>query len=290
MKKLFVGVLVILALASCGNSNKITSGKEAFKSKDGKVVVYQEEVDYIMSQEDPELLKQIPADQLEARKKQIIRNLALQKALAQTKEAQALKNAKDFKYQMSIAEDTTLAGLYIKDKTKDIAITDEEAKKVYEENKAAFTQQDDVADLQIITMEYGTPEAQAAADKALAEAKQNKDKFGEYAKKYSIDKNAAATGGATGAIPLGNLSPEFAPVREAVVKGAVGEVYPELVVVGDKAMIIKVNQKKLKGEITKFEDVKPAIIFQLKQKKVGEKTNEIVNEIEKQYDLESITK
>ena len=140
MKKVIASIIIIAGLVACSDQNKITTGKVVFKSEEGKVQVYQEEVDFLINQAvDPEMLKQIPKEQLEAQKKLIIKQLAFQKAIAITPDAEKLKSSNDYKYAMSIQSDSTLMSVYLKDKTKDIKVTDDEVKKAYEENKQAYT-------------------------------------------------------------------------------------------------------------------------------------------------------
>ena len=291
MKKALAGLLILLGLVSCtGDSNRVASGDVVYESKDKKVKVFKEEVDFVINQSmDPEMLEQVPKEQLEAQKKAIIKQLAFYKAIALSPEAAKLKATKDYKLALGLKEDTLLTGLFLKDKVKDIKISDEETKKFYDENKAAFTRQDNIADLQLIYLPYRSDEEKAQADKVLAEAKQNKDKFGDLAKQYSADKTSAANGGATGPLPLDKLGANFAPIRDAALNGPVNEVVPSLVVLGgDTAVIVKVNKKELKGEVVKYDDVKKNIAFQLKQKKIGEEQAKIEKEIVDKYDLNSI--
>ena len=291
MKKALAGLLILLGLVSCtGDSNRVASGDVVYESKDKKVKVLKEEVDFVINQSmDPEMLEQVPKEQLEAQKKAIIKQLAFYKAIALSPEAAKLKATKDYKLALGLQEDTLLTGLFLKDKVKDIKISDEETKKFYDENKAAFTRQDNIADLQLIYLPYRSDEEKAQADKVLAEAKQNKDKFGDLAKQYSADKTSAANGGATGPLPLDKLGANFAPIRDAALNGPVNEVVPSLVVLGgDTAVIVKVNKKELKGEVVKYDDVKKNIAFQLKQKKIGEEQAKIEKEIVDKYDLNSI--
>ena len=103
MKKVIASIIIIAGLVACSDQNKITTGKVVFKSEDGKVQVYQEEVDFLINQAvDPEMLKQIPKEQLEAQKKLIIKQLTFQKAIAITPDAEKLKSSNDYKYAMSI--------------------------------------------------------------------------------------------------------------------------------------------------------------------------------------------
>ena len=258
MKKALAGLLILLGLVSCtGDSNRLTTGEVVFESKDKKVKVFKEEVDFVINQSmDPEMLDQVPKEQLDAQKKAIIKQLAFYKSIALSPEAAKLKATKDYKMALGLQEDTLLTGLFLKDKVKDIKISDDE---------------------------------KAQADRVLAEAKQNKDKFGDLAKQYSADKTSGANGGVTGPLPLDKLGADFAPIKDAAINGAVNEVAPNLVILGgDTAVIVKVNKKELKGEVVKYEDVQKNIAFQLKQKKIAEEQAKIEKEIVDKYDLNSI--
>ena len=272
MKKALAGLLILLGLVSCtGDSNRLTTGEVVFESKDKKVKVFKEEVDFVINQSmDPEMLEQVPKEQLDAQKKAIIKQLAFYKSIALSPEAAKLKATKDYKMALGLQEDTLLTGLFLN-------------------NKSAFTRQDNIADLQLIYLPYRSDEEKAQADKILAEAKQNKDKFGDLAKQYSADKTSGANGGVTGPLPLDKLGANFAPIKDAAINGAVNEVVPNLVVLGgDTAVIVKVNKKELKGEVVKYDDVKKNIAFQLKQKKIAEEQAKVEKEIVDKYDLNSI--
>lgn len=291
MKKALATIIVLLGIVSCtGEGNKVTSGEVVFESKDKKVKVYKEEVDFLINQAiDPDMIDQIPKDQLEAQKNAIIKQLAFYKAIALSPEAAKLKASKDYKYAVGLQEDTVLTAVYLKDKVKDVKVTDEDAKKFYDDNKQAFTRQENAAELQLIYLPYRTDEEKAAAEKVLAEAKQNKDKFADLAKQYSADKTSGSNGGFTGPLPLDKLGAEVAPIRDAAIKGTVNEVVPNLVVLGsDTAVVVKVNRKELKGEVVKFDDVKKNIVFQLKQQKIAEEQAKIEKEIVEKYNLDTI--
>ena len=77
MKKALAGLLILLGLVSCtGDSNRLTTGEVVFESKDKKVKVFKEEVDFVINQSmDPEMLDQVPKEQLDAQKKAIIKQL-----------------------------------------------------------------------------------------------------------------------------------------------------------------------------------------------------------------------
>ena len=128
MKKALAGLLILLGLVSCtGDSNRVASGEVVYESKDKKVKVYKEEVDFVINQSmDPEMLEQVPKEQLDAQKKAIIKQLAFYKAIALSPEAAKLKATKDYKLALGLQEDTLITGLYLKDKVKDIKVTDEE--------------------------------------------------------------------------------------------------------------------------------------------------------------------
>ncbi len=292
MKKALTILIVLLGLVSCsGGGNKVTSGEVVFESKDKKVKVYKEEVDFLINQAiDPDMIDQIPKEQLEEQKKAIIKQLALYKAIALSPEASKLKNSKDYKYALGLQEDAILTGVYLKDKVKDIKVSDEDAKKFYDENKQLFTIQEDAAELQLIYLPYRTDEEKAAADKVLAEAKQNKDKFGDLAKQYSINKESGANGGFTGRIPLDRLNAKDAPIKEAVLKGTANEVVPNLIVQEEEgtAIVLKVNKKDVKGSTVNFDDVKKNIALTLKQQKISEEHAKIEKELVEKYNINDV--
>jgi len=275
-----IAVMCTLALA-CGGGSK-PSGKVLFESPDKKVKVYESEVNNeIQKNLFSQGLKEsdIPKDQLEATRKNIIQSIAITKAMALEGKAKKLDSDKKYTESIEMAKDNILATLNVADQVNKVNVTDEEAKKYYDANPAAFTRADDVVKLQLIGITSGD---QAKADAALKEATANPNNFAEAVKKYSEIPNAGT--GETNDLPLTELAKTHAPVAEAVKAAQKGQVINSVIKVNNEWYIVKVLDKAPKGLVA-YDKVKDMIKNQLKIQKRQEANQKYVQEIADKYNI-----
>ena len=275
-----IAVMCTLALA-CGGGSK-PSGKVLFESPDKKVKVYESEVNNeIQKNLFSQGLKEsdIPKDQLEATRKNIIQSIAITKAMALEGKAKKLDSDKKYTESIEMAKDNILATLNVADQVNKVNVTDEEAKKYYDANPAAFTRADDVVKLQLIGITSGD---QAKADAALKEATANPNNFAEAVKKYSEIPNAGT--GETNDLPLTELAKTHAPVAEAVKAAQKGQVINSVIKVNNEWYIVKVLNKEPKGLVA-YDKVKDMIKNQLKIQKRQEANQKYVQEIADKYNI-----
>ena len=275
-----IAVMCTLALA-CGGGSK-PSGKILFESPDKKVKVYESEVNNeIQKNLFSQGLKEsdIPKDQLEATRKNIIQSIAITKAMALEGKAKKLDSDKKYTESIEMAKDNILATLNVADQVNKVNVTDEEAKKYYDANPAAFTRADDVVKLQLIGITSGD---QAKADAALKEATANPNNFAEAVKKYSEIPNAGT--GETNDLPLTELAKTHAPVAEAVKAAQKGQVINSVIKVNNEWYIVKVLDKAPKGLVA-YDKVKDMIKNQLKIQKRQEANQKYVQEIADKYNI-----
>ena len=275
-----IAVMCTLALA-CGGGSK-PSGKVLFESPDKKVKVYESEVNNeIQKNLFSQGLKEsdIPKDQLEATKKSVIQSIAITKAMALEARAKKLDSDKKYTESIEMAKDNILATLNVADQVNKVNVTDEEAKKYYDANPAAFTRPDDVVKLQLIGITSGD---QAKADAALKEATANPNNFAEAVKKYSEIPNAGT--GETNDLPLTELAKTHAPVAEAVKAAQKGQVINSVIKVNNEWYIVKVLDKAPKGLVA-YDKVKDMIKNQLKIQKRQEANQKYVQEIADKYNI-----
>ena len=275
-----IAVMCTLALA-CGGGSK-PSGKVLFESPDKKVKVYESEVNNeIQKNLFSQGLKEsdIPKDQLEATRKNIIQSIAITKAMALEGKAKKLDSDKKYTESIEMAKDNILATLNVADQVNKVNVTDEEAKKYYDANPAAFTRADDVVKLQLIGITSGD---QAKADAALKEATANPNNFAEAVKKYSEIPNAGT--GETNDLPLTELAKTHAPVAEAVRAAQKGQVINSVIKVNNEWYIVKVLNKEPKGLVA-YDKVKDMIKNQLKIQKRQEANQKYVQEIADKYNI-----
>ena len=275
-----IAVMCTLALA-CGGGSK-PSGKVLFESPDKKVKVYESEVNNeIQKNLFSQGLKEsdIPKDQLEATRKNIIQSIAITKAMALEARAKKLDSDKKYTESIEMAKDNILATLNVADQVNKVNVTDEEAKKYYDANPAAFTRPDDVVKLQLVGITSGD---QAKADAALKEATANPNNFAEAVKKYSEIPNAGT--GETNDLPLTELAKTHAPVAEAVKAAQKGQVINSVIKVNNEWYIVKVLDKAPKGLVA-YDKVKDMIKNQLKIQKRQEANQKYVQEIADKYNI-----
>ena len=275
-----IAVMCTLALA-CGGGSK-PSGKVLFESPDKKVKVYESEVNNeIQKNLFSQGLKEsdIPKDQLEATRKNIIQSIAITKAMALEGKAKKLDSDKKYTESIEMAKDNILATLNVADQVNKVNVTDEEAKKYYDANPAAFTRADDVVKLQLIGITSGD---QAKADAALKEATANPNNFAEVVKKYSELPNSGT--GETNDLSLTELAKTHAAIAEAVKNAQKGQVINSVIKVNNEWYIVKVLDKAPKGLVA-YDKVKDMIKNQLKIQKRQEANQKYVQEIADKYNI-----
>ena len=281
--KIKLGIIAVMCtlVLACGGGSK-PSGKVLFESPDKKVKVYESEVNNeIQKNLFSQGLKEsdIPKDQLEATRKNIIQSIAITKAMALEGKAKKLDSDKKYTESIEMAKDNILATLNVADQVNKVNVTDEEAKKYYDANPAAFTRPDDVVKLQLIGITSGD---QAKADAALKEATANPNNFAEAVKKYSEIPNAGT--GETNDLPLTELAKTHAPVAEAVKAAQKGQVINSVIKVNNEWYIVKVLDKAPKGLVA-YDKVKDMIKNQLKIQKRQEANQKYVQEIADKYNI-----
>ena len=275
-----IAVMCTLALA-CGGGSK-PSGKVLFESPDKKVKVYESEVNNeIQKNLFSQGLKEsdIPKDQLEATRKNIIQSIAITKAMALEGKAKKLDSDKKYTESIEMAKDNILATLNVADQVNKVNVTDEEAKKYYDANPAAFTRADDVVKLQLIGITSGD---QAKADAALKEATANPNNFTEFVKKYSEIPNAGT--GETNDLPLAELAKTHAAISEAVKGAQKGQVINSIIKIGNEWYVVKLLDKEPKGLVA-YDKVKDMIKNQMKVQKRQEANQKYVQEIADKYNI-----
>ena len=281
--KIKLGIIAVMCtlVLACGGGSK-PSGKVLFESPDKKVKVYESEVNNeIQKNLFSQGLKEsdIPKDQLEATRKNIIQSIAITKAMALEARAKKLDSDKKYTESIEMAKDNILATLNVADQVNKVNVTDEEAKKYYDANPAAFTRPDDVVKLQLVGITSGD---QAKADAALKEATANPNNFAEAVKKYSEIPNAGT--GETNDLPLTELAKTHAPVAEAVKAAQKGQVINSVIKVNNEWYIVKVLDKAPKGLVA-YDKVKDMIKNQLKIQKRQEANQKYVQEIADKYNI-----
>ncbi len=281
--KIKLGILSALCvlILSCGGGTK-PSGKVLFESPDKKIKVYESEVNNEVQRN---LMMQglkesdVPKDQMEVTKQNLIKSIALTKAMALEGKSKKLDKNKIYTESIQLSNDNVLATLNVADHLNKITVTDEEAKKYYDGNPSNFTRPDDVVKLQLVIIASGD---QAKADVALKEAVANPNKFADTVKKYSEAPNPGT--GETPELPLTELGKSHAPIVEVLKTAQKGQVINKVIQVGNELYVVKLLDKAPKG-VVEFDKVKELIKNQLKAQKKQEANQKYVEEIANKYKI-----
>ena len=186
-----------------------------------------------------------------------------------------LDQTPEFQQNLENIKRTMLAQAAMREAIKDLAITDEEAKKYYDENPKLFTQPERVRASHILVS------GDENLAKVQAELKAGKS-FDVVAKEFSTDPGSAANGGDLGEFPKGVMVPEFEKAAfELKEPGDVSE--PVKSKFGWH--IIKLGGH-IPESVTPFEQVKANIVEELKNQKTQELLQNKAKELEGKYKVE----
>jgi len=286
--KIKIGVLTLLCIfaISCGNGGQ--NGKVLFESSDKKIKVYESEVNNELEKglfSNGLTEKDLTPEQITQMKQSIIKNIAINRAIALKGKEQKLNKDKKYTESQNILQEQLLANLAIFNELNDKAkISDQDAKNIYDANAANFTRQEDSVRLQLIV--FNTSDS-AKANQVLKEAVANPANFTAYAQKYNASIQGVAENGETQEIPLSQLESRFGPLNEAIKNVAAGQIVNSVVTVGNDLYIVKVLEKNAKGLIP-FEKVKEAIKTQLRNQKRQAEQQKFIKSITDEYKLSNI--
>ena len=286
--KIKIGVLTLLCIfaMSCGNGGQ--NGKVLFESSDKKIKVYESEVNNELEKglfSNGLTAKDLSPEQIAQMKQSIIKNIAINRAIALKGKEQKLNNDKKYTESQNILQEQLLANLAIFNELNEKAkVSDDDAKNIYDANAANFTRQEDTVRLQLIV--FNTSDS-AKANQVLKEAVANPANFTAYAQKYNASIQGVTENGETQEIPLSQLESRFGPLNEAIKNVSAGQIVNNVVTVGNDLYIVKVLEKNTKGLIP-FEKVKEAIKSQLKTQKRQAEQQKFVKSITDEYKLSNI--
>lgn len=199
----------------------------------------------------------------------------------------ALKGAKDgldktpeFQASLENFKAQALARASIESSLSKIAVTDEEAKKYYDEHKDQFTEPEQVHVRHILLSDDVTS---ADSIKKVQEALKSGTSFDEAAKTASLCPSAPE-GGDLGFISKGQMVPEFEEAAFALKKP--GDL-SEPVKTRFGWHIIKLEEKKA-ASVHAFNEVKPQILQILANEKKANEYKTLFEGLKKQYKVEMI--
>ncbi|BBE30196.1 peptidylprolyl isomerase [Tepiditoga spiralis] len=206
-------------------------------------------------------------------KKQLLDELINQELIYLDAIDQKLDEEEDFKINLDVVKKDILKQYAIGKLLNPITVSDDEVKKYYEENKAAFVKPESVKASHILI------DSEEKANEILEELKNGTD-FADAAKKYSSCPSKAQ-GGDLGYFGRGQMVPEF---DSAVFNMELNEISnPVKTQFGYH--IIKVTDKKDK-EMSSFEEVKEGITKQMLNMKQSEVYLKKSQELKSKYTVE----
>ncbi len=285
IKITIIGALCVLAL-SCGNGGGGKTGTVVYQSEDKKIKVYEAEVNTELQKtlEAASLNeKDVSKEELDQMKINIIKNIAMTRAIALEGKAQKLDKNKKYTNALDNAQEGLLASITVAERANTVEVGDDKLRQVYEANKASFERKEDTVRLQLIIINASD---NAKAEEALKEAGANPGNFTELVKKYTdVPDNA---NGETTEIPLSQLSANYGPVSEAIKDIPAGQVVKSIVTVENESYIVKVLERNAKGFIP-FDKVKNQIKPQVVAQEKQLKTQSYMQEISDKYKLNKIS-
>ena len=212
--------------------------------------------------------------QSEGGKKQLLEQLIAFELMNKFAKEIELDKTQEYKSQMAAIEKEVLTSMAINKTLADITVTDEEAKKFYDENKEAFAQPATVSAKHILVA------SEDEAKKIKTEIDNKEITFEEAAKKYSTCPSKEQ-GGNLGAFSKGMMVPEF---EEAAFNAEIGVVTePVKTQFGYHLVLV---ESKDEASSKSFEEVKNSVVNQLLQESQHKKYNELLTELENKYGVE----
>lgn len=239
--KLLIAVACSLALVACKPQSE-KAGK-VIAEVDGKAITVKDfnaELENVPPQY--KAMAQSPQG-----KKELLDNMIVQQLVLEQAKKDGIDKSKEVADRIEDLKKKVIVQTYVKKKIEqDLKVSDEEAKKFYEQNKDKFKSGEQIHASHILV------KSETAAQDILAQLKKGAS-FEELAAKNSVDASAAK-GGDLGWFSKGSMVPEFEKVAFSLKEGEVSNV----VKTAYGYHIIKVTGKRPAGVRT-FDEVKDQI-------------------------------
>lgn len=235
-----------------------------------------EVVDQILAQQNVTL-----AQLTEEQKRQLIDQLVTSKLLAQHAIKQGVEKKAEYQQLLAHTKEAVAAEVFVKEIIDGIKVSDSEAKKFYDQNKAQMEQPAQVHARHILVE---TEDEGKAIIKELnaKKASAREAAFEAIAKEKSTDLGSGARGGDLGFFPKDRMVKEFSDAAFALKKGELSKA-PVKSVHGYH--IIYVVDKKAAGAVP-FDTVKEQIKNSIKRDKFNAEFEKIVTDIKAQAKIE----
>jgi len=258
----------LLSISGCRSSNQVKEGKALVKVDDEELTEEGLKAELSLAYGDSIL----PGAKLEYLNRWIDNQLLYEEA-----KKRGLDKLPEVQIRAKQAtKDVTVLSLLNDQIAKNIQISEDDARKFYQQNKDFFKrEQEEVRASHILFS------SQAQADSASARLKKGED-FELLARELSLDSLTRNTGGDIGYFSLSNTDPVVARVASGLKTGMVSS--PFKTAMGYH--ILKVTDRKPKGSIRDFEEVKTTLMRQLLQEKRNQTISSLLEELKKKAKIE----
>jgi len=258
----------ILSISGCRSSNQVKEGKALVRVDDEELTEEGLKAELSLAYGDSIL----PGAKLEYLNRWIDNQLLYEEA-----KKRGLDKLPEVQIRAKqAAKDVTVLSLLNDQIAKNIQISEDDARKFYQQNKDFFKrEQEEVRASHILFS------SQAQADSASARLKKGEG-FELLARELSWDSLTRNTGGDIGYFSLSNTDPVVARVASGLKTGMVSS--PFKTAMGYH--ILKVTDRKPKGSIRDFEEVKTTLMSQLLQEKRNQAISSLLEELKKKAKIE----
>ena len=258
----------LLSIPGCKSSNRVQAGKVLAKVNGEELTEEEMRAELSLAYGDSIL----PGAKLDYLNRWIDNQLLYEEA-----KRRGLEKLPEVKMRArQAARDITVLSLLNDQIAKNIQVSEDEARRFYDQNKDFFKrEQEEVRASHILFS------SQAQADSVSARLKKGED-FKLLARELSLDSLTRNTGGDIGYFSLSNTDPVVARVASGLQTGMVSP--PFKTAMGYH--ILKVTDRKPKGSIRDFEEVKATLMNQLLREKRNQAISSLLGELKKKAKIE----
>ncbi len=272
MRKIFASLILVALFSGAAFCADVDEGTDKVLARVGSSDITESEVLAFIQPFGQQAMMMYMTEQ---GRKLIVDDVISMRLYALEGKAQKLDETPAFQKALANTRRAMLAQAAMREIIDAITVSDDEAKKFYDDNTKLFTQPERVHARHILV---SGDEALAKVQAELASGVS----FDAVAKKYSTDPGSAINGGDLGEFPRGVMVPEFEKAAFGLEKpGDVSEPVKSQFGIH----IIKLEEK-IPESPAPFEQVKPQILQELKGQKTQEVLQEHAKELEGKYQVE----
>lgn len=258
----------LLSIPGCKSSNQVKAGKVLAKVNGEELTEEEMRAELSLAYEDSIL----PGAKLDYLSRWIDNQLLYEEA-----KRRGVEKLPEVQIRIKqAAKDITVLSLLNDQIAKNVQISEDEARKFYQQNKDFFKREHEEVRASHILFSN-----QTQADSASARLKKGED-FELLVRELSLDSLTRNTGGDIGYFNLASTDPVVAKVASGLQTGMVSP--PFKTAMGYH--ILKVTDRKPKGSIRDFDEVKTTLMNQLLQEKRSQAISSLLEELKKKAKIE----